>query len=272
MRRRVSWLAFVPVAFAVGVGAAYLLQHRSWHSDESPSANIGTTNENAPVVEWCAPKLTAVAGGGCYAAPQSTGALPLVIYLHGIFDKGADAEELDRQRRVAQKGVAAGFAVLALRGTEGACATTPEYATKVCWPSNEQTADKGESFVEAWRPALAAAAKMHPFGKTYVFGFSNGGYFAALIAVRALYRADAFVVARAGSVEPVKAVGPKRPILLLTGSSDPSTEGMQRFDEELSREGWPHEIQSREGGHELPDADIDVALRYFKRAEGQSML
>jgi predicted esterase len=272
MSSRLPWLALTAVA---ALAIVYVLEIRGSHGENAKTASDGTETEreNAPVVPWCAPGLTAVAGGGCYAAPpQAAGALPLVIYLHGIFENGSDADELDRQQRVAKKGVAAGFAVLALRGAEGACATTPEYATKICWPSNEKTADKGEGFVLAWRPALEAASRNHALAKQYVLGFSNGGYFAGLIAVRALYRADAFAIARGGAVEPVKAVGPKRPILLLTGSSDPSTEGMDRFDEELTREGWPHELQVREGGHELPDGDIDAALTYFKRAETQSML
>jgi predicted esterase len=257
------WLLFLGLPL-VAVGA-YVVRHRAAVAPGAPGETATDETVEAPTLAWCASGLEAIPGEGCYAAPPGTGPLPLVIYLHGIFEKGPlETEELDRQARVARKGVADGFAVLALRGAEGACATTPEYATKVCWPSNEKTADKGESFVLGWQPALRAAAQRHPFTQKYVFGFSNGGYFAGLIAVRSLYDADAFAVAGAGSVEPVKALGAKRPMLLLSANSDPSQEGMQRFDEELTREGWPHEHHAREGGHELPDPDIEAALTFFR--------
>jgi predicted esterase len=200
--------------------------------------------------------------------------LPLLIYLHGYFEEGpgeGQNEALDQQRRVALRATARGFAVLALRGTEGACATSQDNATKVCWPSNERVAYKGPRFVREWQGALAAAAARHPIGKRYVFGFSNGGYFAGLIAVRALYEADAFVVAHAGPVEPVKALGNKPPMLLVSADEDLSQESMVHFDEELTADAWPHEHYVRGGGHALPDSDIDIALTFLERTQKESL-
>jgi dienelactone hydrolase len=228
----------------------------------------------ASIVPWCADGLEAVLGRGCYAAPEAaTGELPLVIYLHGIFEKGPpEEEERDRQRRVARLATLRGFAILALRGVEGGCSIAPERANKVCWPSNEWTADRGPAFIQAWQPALRAASKRHSFGARYVLGFSNGGYFAGLVAVRGLYDASAFVVAHAGPVEPVKALGSKPPVLLLSADDDLSQEGMVRFDDELTREGWPHEHYVREaGGHALPDSDIEAALTFFERTRTETL-
>ncbi len=226
-------------------------------------------------VHPCAEGLEPLVDEACYAAPAGAEAsFPLVIFLHGYFEEGlgeGQNEALDQQRRVALRATSRGFAVLALRGTVGACATSQENLTKVCWPSNEKVAYKGPRFVREWQPALDAAAARHPFEKRYVFGFSNGGYFAGLIAVRALYEADAFAVAHAGPVEPVKALGRKPPLLLLSADDDASQEGMVLFDDELTRDDWPHEHYVRGGGHALPDSDIDAALTFFVRTRTETL-
>ncbi len=257
-----------------GVASIYAA-HQCTVGERDPSSLRLEPSSGAPALPWCAEGLEPVDGAGCYAAPANApaSATPLLIYLHGMFDEGPAAqEELDRQRRVAQKGTARGFAVLALRGTVGACAMTQENASKVCWPSNEKVAYKGPRFVESFAPALAAAARRHPIDKRYVLGFSNGGYFAGLMAVRSIFDAEAFAIAHAGPVEPVAAAGAHMPpILLLSADDDVSQESMVRFDDELTRESWPHEHYVREGGHYLPDSDIDAALTFFVRLRTEKL-
>src|SRR5258708_37450688 len=69
-----------------------------------------------PEADWCAPQFEPIAGGGCYAAPPfaALGGLPLLIYLHGRFDRGLAAEGTGRQRRLAARATSPGVAVLAL--------------------------------------------------------------------------------------------------------------------------------------------------------------
>jgi predicted esterase len=270
MNRGRLWLLLpASVVFAYG---AYRWVSGKKGGTEMTGTSEESESEEAPIVEWCAAGLEAIPGGGCYAAPEDRGSpRPLVIYLHGIFEKGPlEDQELERQARVARKGVAAGFAVVALRGALGACGIAPERATTMCWPSNERTAYRGASFVAGWHPALQAAAERHPFSQRYILGFSNGGYFAGLIAVRALFDADAFVVAHAGPVEPVKPLGSMPPLLLLSADSDLSQESMVRFDDELASVHWPHEHHVRDGGHELPDSDIEAALTFFTRTRTET--
>jgi predicted esterase len=265
------------VAIAGALAAIGLFVALAWRRGPETGAVAPPSEEGAVATEShpCAAGLEPLGGDACYAAPEGKGAtLPLLIYLHGYFEEGpgeGQNEALDQQRRVAQRGTARGFAVLALRGTVGACATTEVNANKVCWPSNERVAYKGPRFVRDWQPALDAAAARHPFGKRYILGFSNGGFFAGLIAVRALYDANAFAVAHAGPVEPVKALGPKPPILLLSADDDSSQEGMVHLDEELTRDGWPHEHYVRGGGHALPDGDIEAALTFFERTRTETL-
>jgi dienelactone hydrolase len=103
-------------------------------------------------------------------------------------------------------------------------------------------------------------------GPNVLFGFSNGAYFATLVATRALGAFDAIAIAHGGPVPPTRANGKKPPLLLLTADDDPSDGEMRQLDAELAREKWPHELVSREGGHALPDADIAFALSFFDRA------
>ena len=156
--------------------------------------------------------------------------------------------------------------MLALRGHVGQC-SAPEYATRVCWPSNERNEGAGPSYVDEWRAPLAAADKRGATGHRYVFGFSNGGYFSGLLAQRAWFPARAFVVARGGPVEPVHGPDEKPPMLLTLSEDDPSHDEMVKLDGDLTHDGWVHDQFMSQGGHALPDADIDAAIAFFLKQE-----
>jgi predicted esterase len=230
-------------------------------------------DENAGIVSWCAPGLEPIAGGGCFAPARAPASPPqLIVYLHGRYERSATSDEMDRQRRLAERATAHGYAVLALRGQVGECLTSPTLATWYCWPSNERTAHDAPSFVDAWRPAIAAAERRTgPDARRFVLGFSNGAFFAGLLAVGGYFDATAFAVANGGTVEPVHAAAGKPPVLLLSADSDESQEGMIRFDAELTREGWPHEVYARAGGHALLDQDIDAVITFFSRSQHEAL-
>jgi predicted esterase len=221
-----------------------------------------------PPADWCAPGFEPVEGGGCIAASRmALKPQPLIVYLHGRYARDAAGEETDRQRRLGAHANARGFAVLALRGMLGAC-TAAELANWFCWPSNERNADAAPIFVEGWARALAAAeqrAGQSP--ERFLLGFSNGGYFAGLIASRGLLRVDAIVIAHGGPIEPVYAQGGKPPLLLLSADEDVAQDEMLRLDEDLTREHWPHDSDARDGGHGLSDEDIEAAVTFFSRAK-----
>jgi predicted esterase len=187
------------------------------------------------------------------------------VYLHGRYPSDAAAEELDRQSRVARRAKSQGFAVLALRSPQALC-TAPELADWFCWPSSERNADAGAEIVQAWNKPLAAARERAGSRERFLLGFSSGGYFAGLIASRALLAVDGVVVAHGGPVEPVHALGPKPPLLLLSADDDVAQDDMLRLDTELTRDGWPHDSYARYGGHALTNEDIDAALSFFSRA------
>jgi dienelactone hydrolase len=196
----------------------------------------------------------------------------LLIYLHGVYEQDHPDEELDRQRRVAARATSRGFAVLALRGGLAACHPgVADFAARFCWPSNEQVADRALEFVDGWSTALSAAEKSVGRGPRFVLGFSSGGYFAALLAARGLFTADVFVVAHGGPVEPIHGRDGGPPLLLLSADDDVAQGDMVRLDDELTREGWPHDHRARDGAHGLTDSDIDVALAFATRAPREGL-
>jgi dienelactone hydrolase len=199
------------------------------------------------------------------AVPASSPRAPLVLYLHGRYAKEQAAEETDRQRRVAARFTSNGYAVLALRGRLGGCGIAA-LSDWYCWPSNERTVDTAGGVVAAWAAALGEAEKRAHPDRRFVLGFSNGGYFAGLLASRGLVKADAYVVAHGGPVEPVEAAKGTPPLLLLSADDDVAQDDMLRFDAELTKARWPHDSYARAGVHALTDQDIDAALAFFARS------
>jgi predicted esterase len=225
---------------------------------------LGEAPPAEPMADWCAPAYEPIAGG-CLAVASTPGPQPLIVYLHGRYAHDAATEEVDRQRRLGATATAHGFAVLALRGRMGEC-TAAELAKWYCWPSNEHNEDGASEFVRSWAGALEEAQRRAHSKTRFVLGFSNGAYFAGLLASRALLDADAFVIAHGGPVEPVRAQRGTPPLLLLSADEDIAQDDMIHLDEELTREGWPHDSYARAGAHGLTDQDIDAALAFFGRA------
>jgi predicted esterase len=248
-------------------GVAVFLHSRPREAEAAPGEAPPPETEapSEPPADWCAPGFEPIQGGGCLAVPHADRAESLVVYLHGRYARDVSGDEVDRQRRLGARATARGFAVLALRGRLGAC-TALELATWYCWPSNETNADAGPDVVGTWAQALASAQQRTGAHRRYVLGFSNGGYFAGLIASRGLLDADAFVVAHGGPVEPVLPLRGTPPLLLLSADDDVAQDEMIRLDEELARAHWAHDSYARGGGHGLGDEDIEAALTFFTRA------
>jgi predicted esterase len=268
-RRRKTWVAVsVAVVVPLGLAGGFFLE-RALRPAPPPSTIEATLD--AGIDAPCASGLVPVAGGGCFAPPREPGAnVALLLYLHGRYSPKTLDEELVRQARVARLGSAKGFAVLAMRGVQGEC-TQEELADTWCWPSNPRNAEHGPAFVERLKPAMAAARERVGPGPTVLLGFSNGAYFATLIATRALGPFDAIAIAHGGPVPPTRAAGATPPLLLITADDDLSDGEMRQLDVELTHERWAHELVAREGGHALPDWDVEMALTFFVRAQKESL-
>jgi dienelactone hydrolase len=256
------------VVGATGLGAALELdRHERTQTSAQPPTSVLPVVGVGPLAEWCPEGFDPLAGDACLASPvERRTPTPIILYLQ-VATRDAATDEVDRQRRLAARATARGFAVLALRGRLGAC-RVPELASWYCWPSNAQSADGAPAIVDTWRGTLAEVdQRLGPPARRYVLGFSNGGYFAGLLAARGLFDADAFVIAHGGPVEPIRAQRGKPPLLLLSADDDVAQDDMILFDEELTRELWAHDSYARSGGHALTDQDIDAALMFFVRAK-----
>jgi predicted esterase len=268
-RLLVFLLLLVASATAGTSGALYTLKRAPGVDPDHPAAPIEPIEpskvSSEPLADWCAPGYEPI-GGGCLALPSGTeAAQPLIVYLHGRYARDAAAEEVDRQRRLAAAATGRGFAVLAFRGRLGECTAT-ELASWFCWPSNEHNEDDADAVVDGWNDALTDAHRRAGSDVELVLGFSNGAYFAGLIAARGLLPAEAFVIAHGGPVEPVEAPPTMPPLLLLSADDDVAQDEMIRLDGDVTREGWPHDSYARGGVHGLTDGDIDAALTFFTRA------
>jgi predicted esterase len=259
-------LALLLAGAIVGGGVVFLTRKRTPPPTHGPAMGNAEAPPapTEPLADWCAPGYEPIAGG-CLALGAAQTAQALLVYLHGRYAQDAATEEVDRQRRLGASATARGFAVLALRGRLGEC-TAAELAHWYCWPSNEHNADRAGEVVTSWAGALGEAHRRARSKTQYVLGFSNGAYFAALLASRALLDADAFVVAHGGPVDPVHAVRGMPPLLLLSADDDIAQDDMIHLDEELTREHWAHDSYARAGAHGLTDGDIEVALTFFARA------
>lgn len=264
--RVLSILVLALAGGALAGGLALYRRARGRVTDVPASVTTDSTGgrDDAPA-DWCAPGFEPIRGGGCFASAGGSPDAPLVVYLHGRYARDAASDEIDRQRRLGARATALGYTVLALRGRLHTC-TAPALADWYCWPSNETNADAGPEFVDRWAVALAAAQERIRPRHRFLLGFSNGGYFAGLIASRGLFDVDAVVVAHGGPVEPVRALRSALPLLLLSADDDIAQDEMIRFDEELTREHWAHDSYARDGSHGLTDTDIDAALTFFGRA------
>jgi predicted esterase len=260
--------AIALVALPCAVAGTYLV--RSWATRGAAEASVilepSPVEPVEAVADWCAPGFAAVPGG-CLASPDGVAARAVVVYLHGRYARDAVADEVDRQRRLAERATRKGYAVLATRSRLGVCSAS-ELTDWYCWPTSEAAAD-GEA-VRRWTKVVDDTQRRLGATRRYLLGFSSGGYFAGLVASHGWATFDAVAVAHGGPVEPVQSAGAAPPMLLLSADDDVAQLDMLRFDADLRRVGWPHDAYARDGAHGLADVDIDAALAFFARS-GESM-
>jgi dienelactone hydrolase len=100
-----------------------------------------------------------------------------------------------------------------------------------------------------------------------LLGFSNGGFFAALLASDARLEFSALAVAQGGDVAgqhftPERA----RPTLLLFAKGDVHQfPRMRKLEAALNAAGWKPESFVREGAHSFTADDIKVAIDFLSR-------
>lgn len=199
--------------------------------------------------------------GACLSTPagKPKGPVPLVVYFHGMVPEHVVFDASSELGRLGAEAKKRNVAVLALVGEQGLCHWAADVQHHWCWPSEKRQLDTAQA-LEA-RLALAlelAKARLGAVGTPVLAGFSNGGFYVALLATESKVPASAYAVLHAGAVagqrfEPSRT----RRTLVLTAKGDewqrPKAEA---FAAAAADAGWPVQLEVRDGGHALEPGDV----------------
>ncbi len=205
---------------------------------------------------------------------QVAGQDTLVIFLHGVIKDGT-TWQWAQQRAIARAAKKLGFSVLMPRGRRGIGPKgMRDWWT---WPTSVKAQNAlGKELRAEWqrdRDKLEAQ-RGKPFSKVFVFGFSNGAYYATAMALLGRSdNVDGFAVFAGGAApayltNPARGVHHRPPIYVGYGLRDKSHKSPERLGKALKALGWRHRVGvSKRGGHSMPDAQLAAAIRFLS---GQS--
>jgi predicted esterase len=228
---------------------------------------------------WCTEELVTLEGDVCFApfpaASATEGARTrrtLVIFLHGLLDDGGNWQ-WPLQRGMIALARHHRFALLAPRGLNGV--GPGRLPRQIGWPAREDVRDQEDALLAKIMRARREAEVREgaPYDEVFVFGFSNGAYYASSLALRGrLADVDGYAVfaggsAKAGATAPPEA---RKPLFVGVASADRTT--VQRSRElvkALARAKWPYRAMEAKVGHTVADAHVTRALQWLRaRAEG----
>jgi predicted esterase len=199
----------------------------------------------------------------------SMGPRTLIIHLHGVIQPDAPLQ-WNQQRIAAKVGASYGFTVIMPHGRRGIGPTGMEHWW--AWPTNIDTRSKFEkALVAEWLAAKSELEKTSgaPFERTYIFGFSNGAYYATSLAMRGVVAVDGYALFAGGSGAPYHEFEGRKtknrvPIAVAWGEADPSHEKQEDLVKLLSRLRWPSiSLGHAHTGHTMSDLQVAEALGYL---------
>jgi len=275
----VTWLT---KAFAAG---ALLALGLLW-----PARSVGAV-EATPETSWCAPELETIAEGTCFWRPTRREHVPvsteaagaampatgtanspdrgstLVLFLHSLVGEGSGFQ-WEQQRAMARIAARYGMYALMPRGRKG---IGPGRDPRVyAWPTSMALQAEHEAAIFAeWSQALSRLqASEGRFGRLLVFGFSNGAYYAASLALRGKLAADGYGLFAGGSGSRYLALAGKQaqrrvPIFVGWGTKDPDRRNQQALARLLGELGWPHRVRSERIGHTVGNRQLEAAMTYL---------
>ncbi len=220
---------------------------------------------------WCAPELQMLSNEVCAFVPDvpSTGPRTLIIHLHGVIQPDSTAQ-WNQQRAAAKVGASYGFTVMMPRGRRGIGPTSLEHWW--AWPTNIDTRAKFEkALVSEWMTAKGELEKKSglPFERTYIFGFSNGAYYATSLAMRDVVHVDGYALFAGGSGAPYHEYEGRKtknrvPIAVAWGAADPSHDKQEDLVKLLGRLRWPSiSLGHPHTGHTMTEMQVAEALGYL---------
>ena len=266
-------------------------------------AGLPCSAADAEPPRWCAPELEALTDAACYAAepppdaspsaavpgeqhaaamsPDAHGSIPsvapaahgtLVIFLHSLVGTRS-RWQWEQQRIMARTGKKLGFAVLMPRGRVG---IGPGRAPDVwAWPTSVAMQEQYEAaLLEEWMALeRTLEARRGPFARVFVFGFSNGAYYAASLAVRARLAVQGYGVFAGGSGGKYMRLLAARtkeqehvPVFVGYGTKDPAHRDQEALVHLLADLGWKHRSKAAPVGHTVTDAQLAAAFHFLQKS------
>jgi len=226
----------------------------------TPQANPALSHTET----WCPDGFESGPQDTCFAIPDAHDAkTPVLVYLHGMYEGHGNPAEWSVVREATKRG----FAVIIPRGKRGLCAWKAELKDHFCWPTEVDDPQPFKAIVADWDRVLWQVDAILEGGphKRYVLGFSNGGQFAEYLATQGTFSAQAFAVVNGAALMPPTKVSRPPPMLLVTAPVAEDASKMKELHESLAKASWTHAWCTRPGEHALDAADVDAALRFFKR-------
>ncbi len=150
-----------------------------------------------------------------FARPAGQAEVPLVVALHG---GGGNPEQFERASQIAEKALAAGFAIALPAGTPGRMARLRTWNAGYCCAAAQRQGVDDVAFLDA---VIASAAQAGASGPVFLTGMSNGAMMAQTYAARRAGRV-AGVASVSGTMDTRRLrVGAPVPLLHIHGTADP---------------------------------------------------
>jgi predicted esterase len=201
-------------------------------------------------------------------APADT----LVLFLHTLV-KADSSWQWEQQRTMWAAARKHGFSLLVPRGRRG---IGPGRAPGVlAWPTSPRTQEGIEAeLVSEWQQARAALEQRRgrPFARVWVFGFSNGAYYATSLAMRARFPVQGYGVFAGGAGSKYNQILGQQtlnraPIFVGYGTKDPAQKDMRGLVTMLRKLGWSFRSHVQPVGHIVTFDQLRLAVRFLS-AEG----
>lgn len=169
--------------------------------------------------------------------------------------------------RIAQ---ANGFAALMPRGRRGI--GPGRLPDTWAWPTSASAQNELEDeLVAEWASARSELETRQGarFERLYVFGFSNGAYYASSLALRGrLDEADGYAAFAGGAGGKYASVLGSRtsrrvPVFIGYGTRDPAHNDMRTLAKTLSLLGWRHRVKAEDVGHIVTETQLRYAIAYL---------
>jgi poly(3-hydroxybutyrate) depolymerase len=221
--------------------------------------------------------LNVMAGGQArtavlYVPSNATNASPLVLAMHGNGDTASNFLATSGLKALADKD----SLVLAVpQGITRDVMVMGQTVPGVDWDAYNTTGNIDTALVDALRTQLQAGKQVND-KKTFVFGYSQGGYFSFLYGLsEAANLSCAGVLAASspfggGANDPlITGAARKIPVAMQIGTSDSAFNAAQTTSNTLKAKGFPVQFNAIQGAGHVPiPGDIGVPLEY---CVGQSL-